>query len=412
MGKKDNIQPQKEKQRVQSVLELLKKQAPLTIKQEKFCNNGCVERFLKAKGDNVKKAAKQMRNYNLIADEFSAELAEGIAYVAGNDDELRPVMMFRIKQDYQKFHSQKLFTRLLVFTLEVAVQTMVKNVEQFVLLFDASFFRSASAFMNMLLASLKIIADYYPGRLHKAFVIDPPSLFSYLWKGVKPFLEHSSLTAIVSSLDFEESLEFNDLTSYPRAASLRFDPSSVSPAGKLGACSSSRFSFTVSHHFDSLKPWYLSFADTASSKVGPTNPSPVAFSGPAISPLNARSYSFASPVARGPRGNLDMGRKGFFPSTPMPQRTQKLDPSMIHHPRTPNPSFLKSPALFFRKDSHHQVSRVEKSRESFAPFVKFYRRPYDEMIYRSKMRPPLGGLISIVSPQFKRNQHMSMSQRF
>lgn len=415
-------QPQKEKQRVQSVLELLKKQAPLTIKQEKFCNNGCVERFLKVKGDHVKKAAKQMRSClawrdsigtdNLIADEFSAELAEGIAYVAGNDDELRPVMIFRIKQDYQKFHSQKLFTRLLVFTLEVAVQTMAKNVEQFVLLFDASFFRSASAFLNMLLASLKIIADYYPGRLHKAFVIDPPSLFSYLWKGMKPFVELSSSTAVVSSLDFEESLEYNDFTSYnPRAASLRFDSSSVSSASaKLGSCSSSRFSFTVSHHFDSLKPWYLSFADTTSSKVGPTNPPAVAFSGPAISPLNARSYSFASPVARGPRGNFDMGRKSFFPSTPMPQRTQKLDPSMIHHPRTPNPSFLKSPALFFRKEP--QVSRVEKSRESFVPFLKFYRRPYDEMIYRSKMRPPLGGLISIVSPQLKRNRHMSMSQRF
>lgn len=94
MGRKDG-QAQKEKQRVESVLELLKKQAPLTIKQvcyslslssygvlwklthtptrmcvciyvcvfvqEKFCNNACVERFLKAKGDNVKKAAKQLR---------------------------------------------------------------------------------------------------------------------------------------------------------------------------------------------------------------------------------------------------------------------------------------------------------------------------------------------------------------
>lgn len=36
--------------------------------------------------------------------------------------------------------------------------------------------------MNMYLATLKIIADYYPAQLHKAFVIDPPSLFSYLWK--------------------------------------------------------------------------------------------------------------------------------------------------------------------------------------------------------------------------------------
>lgn len=30
--------------------------------QEKFCNSGCVERFLKVKGENVKKAAKQLRN--------------------------------------------------------------------------------------------------------------------------------------------------------------------------------------------------------------------------------------------------------------------------------------------------------------------------------------------------------------
>ncbi|GFP84026.1 random slug protein 5 [Phtheirospermum japonicum] len=407
--KKDEAQ--KEKQRVQSVLDLLRKQSPLTIKQEKFCNNACVERFLRAKGESVKKTAKQLRNClawrdsigadTLIADEFSAELAEGVAYVAGHDDELRPVMIFRIKQDYQKFHSQKLFTRLLVFTLEVAIQTMPKNVDQFVLLFDASFFRSASAFMNMLLATLKIIADYYPGRLHKAFVIDPPSLFTYLWKGVRPFIDLSPLTAVVSSLDYEESLEYSyDFTSYPRASSLRFDSSSVASSAKVGPCSSSRFSFTVSHHFDSVKPWYLSLTDTSASKSGPT-----------ISPHNARSHSFASPIARSvPRGNnIDFVRKNFFPSTPMPQKTQKVDPSMIHHPRTPKPSFLQSPALFFRREP--QASRVEKSRESFVPFLKFYRRPYDEMIYRSKMRPPLGGLISIVSPQLRR-RHMSISQRF
>ncbi|KAJ6890665.1 hypothetical protein NC651_024233 [Populus alba x Populus x berolinensis] len=152
MGKKEQQhQPQKDHKdndRGEAVLELLRKHAPLTVKQEKFCNNACVERFLRAKGDNVKKAAKHLRaclswresigTENLIADEFSAELAEGVAYVAGHDEESRPVMIFRIKQDYQKFHSQKLFTRLLVFTLEVAIGTMPKNAEQFVLLFDAS----------------------------------------------------------------------------------------------------------------------------------------------------------------------------------------------------------------------------------------------------------------------------------
>ncbi|XP_021291270.1 uncharacterized protein LOC110421883 [Herrania umbratica] len=412
MGKKE-LRDQKVDERVEAVLQLVRKQSPLTVKQEKFCNYACVERFLRAKGDNVKKAAKHLRaclswresigTENLIADEFSAELAEGVAYVAGHDEESRPVMIFRIKQDYQKFHSQKLFTRLLVFTLEVAIGTMPKNVEQFVLLFDASFFRSASAFMNSLLAALKIVAEYYPGRLYKAFVIDPPSLFSYIWKGVRPFVELSTATMVVSSLDFEESLEFNDFASYPRASSLRFDPSSIKSTAKIGSCSSSRFSFTVSHHFDSLKPWYLTLTDTSVSKVGPTSPSPF---GPAlISPLNARSLSFASPAARTPRGNISM-RKSLFPSTPLPQRSKASESLQANHPRTPRPSFLQSPAMFFRRDCNVST-KTEKSRESFLPFLKFYRRPYDEMIYRSMMRPPLGGLISIV-----KRRHMSASQRF
>lgn len=412
MGKKE-LRDGKGSGKVEAVLQLVRKQSPLTVKQEKFCDNACVERFLRAKGDNVKKAAKHLRaclswresigTENLIADEFSAELADGVAYVAGHDEESRPVMIFRIKQDYQKFHSQKLFTRLLVFTLEVAVQTMPKNVEQFVLLFDASFFRSASAFLNLFLPALKIVADYYPGRLYKAFVIDSPSMFSYFWKGVRPFVELSTATMVVSSLDFEESLEFDDFASYPRASSLRFDTSSIKSTAKIGSCSSSRFAFTVSHHFDSLKPWYLTLSDTSASKVGPTSPSPF---GPAlISPLNARSLSFASPAARTPRGNISM-RKSLFPSTPLPQRSKAFESVKVNHPRTPRPSFLQSPAMFFRRDCHVST-KTEKSRESFLPFLKFYRRPYDEMIYRSIMRPPLGGLISIV-----KRRHMSVSQRF
>ncbi|KAJ8768478.1 hypothetical protein K2173_021631 [Erythroxylum novogranatense] len=407
--------------RVEDVLQILRKQAPLTAKQEKFCNNACVERFLRAEGDNVKKAAKHLRAClswresivieNLMADEFAVELAEGVAYVAGHDEDSRPVVIFRIKQDYQKFHSQKLLTRLLVFTLEVAISTMPRNVEQLVLLFDASFFKSASAFMNLLLATLKIVAEYYPCRLYKSFVIDPPSLFSCLWKGVRPFVELSTVTTVVSSLDFEVSLELGDFASYPRVSSLRFDPSSIKSTAKVGSSSSSRFSFTVSHHFDTLKPWHLTLTDATASKVGLVSPSPL---GPAlISPLNARSLSFASPAARTPHVGCGYERptnkKSWFPSTPMPQRVTASESIKVTQPRTPRPSFLQSPAMFFKKDCH--ISRTDKARVSFLPFLNLYRRPYDEMIYRSKMRPPLGGLISIVPAQLKRRP-VSVSQRF
>jgi len=36
--------------------------------------------------------------------------------------------------------------------------------------------------MNLLLGALKILSEYYSGRLSKGFGIDPPSLFEYLWK--------------------------------------------------------------------------------------------------------------------------------------------------------------------------------------------------------------------------------------
>ncbi|XP_010523158.1 PREDICTED: phosphatidylinositol/phosphatidylcholine transfer protein SFH6, partial [Tarenaya hassleriana] len=389
-------------EKAEAVLHLLRKQSPLSLKQEKFCNRACVERFLRAKGDNVKKAAKMLRAClswrsslgveSLIADEFTAELAEGSAYVAGYDDESRPVLVFRIKQSYQKLRSQKMLIRLVVFTLEVAISAMSKKSQQFVILFDASFFGSASSFMNVLVATLKIVAENYPCRLHRAFVIDPPSLFSYLWKGVRAFVELSTVTMVVSSLDYQDSFDYDDFSSsYPsRVSSLRFDTSSLKSMDKIGPCSSSRFAFTVSHHsLDTLKPWRLPLTDTSASNLGAAS----AY----ISPLNARSFSFAaSPAARSePRG----GRR----------TTDRHSIGTLREPRTPRPSFFQSPAVFFRKECH--VSKTEKPRESFVPFLKFYRRPYDEMTYRSKMRPPLGGLVSIVSPQIRR-RHMSLSQRF
>jgi hypothetical protein len=95
--------------------------------------------------------------------------------------------------------------------------------------------------------------------------------------------------------------------------------------------------------------------------------------------------------------------------TPL-QRTPMLVPRQL--PRTPKPSFLQSPAnLFsFKKDGGHH-SRGERDKDSFLPFLRFYRRPYDEMVYRAKMRPPLGGLTSIVYSQVK-THHQQHSRRF
>ncbi|KAK1651902.1 hypothetical protein QYE76_069707 [Lolium multiflorum] len=419
----------KEREKIEAVRKAMRKQAPLTAKQAVYCNDACVERFLRSRGDSVKKAAKQLRAAlswretigadHIIADEFSGELADGMAYVAGHDDENRPVVVFRIKQDdYPKYQPQKSFVRFLVFTLEVAVASMSRFVDQFVLLFDASFFRSASAFLNLLMGTLKIVADYYPARLHRAFVIDPPSLFSVMWKGVRPFVELAPATATVCSLDFEDSLEDASFTAYPRTASLRFEPSGAAilttmpkPGGGGGVVgsASSRFAFSVSDN--ALKPWYLS---TTPATPMPNPRSVVPSSSPSLvgaSPLSARSFSFASPAARStpvhhhrvlPTPSAAKGHN----KTPAPAPAPLSTPPQQQFPRTPRPSFLQSP-FTFRKDGQG-VRRVERERDSFLPFLRFYRRPYDEISYRARMRPPLGGLIAIVDDKFR---HKPLNQQ-
>ncbi|XP_020886706.1 uncharacterized protein LOC9321567 [Arabidopsis lyrata subsp. lyrata] len=397
MGKKD--------EKVEAVLRLVKKQSPLTFKQEKFCNRECVERFLKVKGDNVKKAAKQLISClswrqsfdieRLGAEEFSTELSDGVAYISGHDGESRPVIIFRFKHDYQKLRTQKQFTRLVAFTIETAISSMSRNAEQsFVLLFDASFFRSSSAFVNLLLATLKIIADNYPCRLDKAFIIDPPSYFSYLWKGVRPFVELSTVTMIVSSLDYDERLDISHVSSNPRSASLRLDASSIKSTATIGSASS-RFAFTVSQN--SLKPWYLSFTDTS-----PYNPAVSSSTAAQVSPLSARSLYFASPAARGFKEAKPAAcRKSLFPSTPLPEKTKT-----VSYRKTPRPSFFQSPAMLFRRENNVGGG----GEKSFVPYLKFYRRPYDETAYRSKLRGPRG-FVSVVSSH-RRSRHVSLSQRF
>ncbi|KAH9292868.1 hypothetical protein KI387_041941 [Taxus chinensis] len=51
----------------------------------------------------------------------------------------------------------------------------------------AGHFRSASTCLSLIMATLKISADNYPGRLAKAFVVDPP-MFNYLWKYLEVYV--------------------------------------------------------------------------------------------------------------------------------------------------------------------------------------------------------------------------------
>lgn len=199
---------------------------------------------------------------------------------------------------------------------------------------------------------------------------------------------------IVSSLDYDERLDISHVSSNPRSASLRFDASSIKSTATIGSASS-RFAFTVSQN--SLKPWYLSFTDTS-----PYNPAVSSSTAAQVSPLSARSLSFASPAARGFKEAKPAAcRKSLFPSTPLPEKTKT-----VSYRKTPRPSFFQSPAMFFRRENNVGGG----GEKSFVPYLKFYRKPYDETAYRSKLRGPRG-FVSVVSSH-RRSRHVSLSQRF
>jgi hypothetical protein len=229
-------------------------------------------------------------------------------------------------------------------------------------------------------------------------------------------VELAPATAVVCSLDFEDSLEDASFTAYPRTASLRFEPSGAAilttmpkPGGGVVGSASSRFAFSVSDN--ALKPWYLSTTPAAVPLANPR--SVVPSSSPSLvgaSPLSARSFSFASPAARStrvpptPSAAAKAHNKAPTPA-PAPLSTP---PPQQQFPRTPRPSFLQSP-FTFRKDGQG-VRRVERERDSFLPFLRFYRRPYDEISYRARMRPPLGGLIAIVDDKFRHKPAQQQQQ--
>jgi len=226
---------------------------------------------------------------------------------------------------------------------------------------------------------------------------------------VRPFVELAPATAVVCSLDCEDSLEDASFTAYPRTASLRYEPAVAAAAavvGKAGVGSaSSRFSVTPTDN--PIKPWYLSTIPTSvgSRSVVPTSSSPSLVG---ASPLSARSFSFSSPATLRSTAATPppFPRGGGAPpltssSAAKGHKTPPPPPPVQQFPRTPRPSFLQSPSMLFAFRKDGQASRVERQRESFLPYLRFYRRPYDEISYRAKMRPPLGGLISIVGEKFK-----------
>ncbi|CAK9235326.1 unnamed protein product [Sphagnum jensenii] len=400
---------------IAQVLQLVQKEAPLSKKQVAFCDDACVERYLKARGNNCRRAARLLKatlNWRekinigyLIADEFPAELAAGSAYVAGFDDDGRPVLIIKKKPDHITNHTQKQYLRFVIFTLEVAVAAMPPGVDQWVLILDAGgYSRISGPSPSGILATLKILADHYPERLAKAFIVDASSMFYFVWKGICTFVDHSTR----GKLSFAYLKDYR-LPLKPQQALKVTPPSSPTTPSPQQACfpdnsrlPSSTYNSTPGQFWSSGEIPHSPLYDTHSPEISMND---FGDEPELISSVRQRSFSFSSATdptqhlpepkeecsANSIKDNLLVSNSDVPVSVPARTRRQKAPSSdgslSIQHSK-------KSPGGLLEEHGNRGVNM-------FQPYLKFLLAPYDQATYRALMKPPLGGLASIISRDLK-----------
>ncbi|KAI5058373.1 hypothetical protein GOP47_0026543 [Adiantum capillus-veneris] len=467
---------------------ILRLVSPLSPKEVEYCNEACIARVLKAKGNQVNKAAKQLRatlawraNIDieyLTADEFSAELAQGSAYVAGHDDHGRPVLMVRLKPESLSNQSQKQFLRFMVFCMEVAIGCMPSAVEQCVLIFDACCLKKGTPGMSSIVQVLKLIGEHYPERVARTFIVDAPPVFYLLWKGIGKLFD----LKMRKKLRFVFSRDYSSL-----GASSTANSSALIAATRTGTYSNRSLlggdeqhsdfeeehqkedrgnvnSLTTSTETSTCTHLVSSTSDTLKPQTMQT---PTSSSEPAIttlaSLLSSSSFSLATSSAESvPLSSSSVTSKSLTTSTPS---SSSLVPSLMssltslppfHRPtavgaalpsdksKARSLSFAsrltmrKEDATEFRSfradtrprrvreegssrrwtdltfgfnkkeeflSGHIEITQKDKNHALFRPYyTRFLSAPYSEAAYRAHMKPPLGGLISILGPDIKLRQ--------
>ena len=170
--------------------------------RQEFCDDKALGRYLRARRGNVDHAKKLLLNTlewrgkmglhdisPFSMSEFSNEIKSGKMYISGNDSEGKSVMITRKKADgYDGNYDH--YIRHLCFVLESACRAMKGDQESWVWIMDMKgYSRANSPPINVSIATLRILADSYPERLHKVLIVDAPSVFSFLWSAVSLALD-------------------------------------------------------------------------------------------------------------------------------------------------------------------------------------------------------------------------------
>jgi len=128
--------------------------------------------------------------------------------------------------------------------------------------------------------------------------------------------------------------------------------------------------------------------------------------GPELTSRNVhRSFSFSFSSAPDPTHHSPDLQEGRLSNARKDKRSVSISETPISAPARsrrqkkppPSPDGLLSTPYSRKKPEGLSEENKNKSVDIFRPYVRFLTEMYDEAAYRALMKPPLGGLMSIVS---------------
>jgi len=181
------------------------------------------ERYLRARKGDVRQAARmlaetlrwrrEVRPGEIDGREFDGwRRTEGL-YVGGLDGSGRPVLVTRKKADGLRPGEEPRYLRHLAWTLENCARLMRPGQERWVWLMDLNgYSRANSPPLRVSLATLRTLADHYPERLERVYLVDAPGVFSVLWNVLWPFIDPVTRAKIkfVRSADYVAAVGAGD----------------------------------------------------------------------------------------------------------------------------------------------------------------------------------------------------------
>lgn len=194
---------------------------------ESFCDEACLMRYLRARSMDVTKAhtmlkatlawRKESRVDSLTAEEFAdcKYLRDGWMYVDGNDAEGRAVVTFRKRRDKLPLCEADAYLRFMMFTVETAIKNMKNGQDRWIFILDMTVYSPANApALSTTLSVLHMLANHYPERLHKAYIVNAPAVFQVAYKVVYPFVDPVSRSKVefVNPADYRPKVASSEST--------------------------------------------------------------------------------------------------------------------------------------------------------------------------------------------------------